>query len=73
VVDRGPGIPSDRLEGVFDAFTQAERGTTRSHEGLGIGLYLARRIMRAHGGDVAASTSARGTTMTFTFGALDED
>lgn len=73
VVDHGPGIPSDRLEGVFDAFTQAEPGMTRSHEGLGIGLYLARRIMRAHGGDVAASTSARGTTMTFTFGALDED
>lgn len=73
VVDHGPGIPSDRLEGVFDAFTQAEPGTTRSHEGLGIGLYLARRIMRAHGGDVAASTSDRGTTMTFTFGALDED
>lgn len=50
VSDRGPGIPPDQRERIFDLFTQAERTSARSHEGLGIGLYLARRIMQAQGG-----------------------
>jgi signal transduction histidine kinase len=52
VADRGPGVPRERSEQVFEAFTQADQGTARQHEGLGIGLFLARRIMSAHGGRI---------------------
>jgi two-component system sensor histidine kinase KdpD len=52
VADRGPGVPRERAERMFEAFTQADEGTTRQHEGLGIGLFLARRIMSAHGGRI---------------------
>lgn len=52
VSDRGPGIPAEKRERIFDAFTQVDSSTTRTHEGMGIGLYLTRRIMRAHGGSI---------------------
>jgi signal transduction histidine kinase len=52
VADRGPGVPNEMRERVFEAFTQADAGTTRSREGLGIGLYLTGKIMAAHGGRV---------------------
>lgn len=53
VADRGPGIPPEQRERIFDAFTQADGSATRSHEGLGIGLFLTRRIMAAHGGGIS--------------------
>jgi signal transduction histidine kinase len=52
VADRGPGVPESQRERIFDAFTQADASATRAHEGLGIGLYHARRIMIAHGGEI---------------------
>lgn len=54
VADRGPGIPEPARGSVFEAFVQADPGMTREHEGLGIGLYLARRIVEAHGGEIRA-------------------
>jgi len=50
VSDRGPGIPPDQRDRIFELFTQVEWTSNRSHEGLGIGLFLAKRIMQAHGG-----------------------
>jgi two-component system sensor histidine kinase KdpD len=50
VSDRGPGIPPDQRDRIFELFTQVEWTSNRSHEGLGIGLFLARRIMQEHGG-----------------------
>jgi len=50
VSDHGPGIPPDQRDRIFELFTQVEWSSSRSHEGLGIGLYLAKRIMEAHGG-----------------------
>jgi signal transduction histidine kinase len=52
VMDRGPGIPPEVADRVFGAFTQADSSITRPHEGLGIGLYLAWKIMHAHGGRI---------------------
>ncbi|MGZ4130973.1 MAG: sensor histidine kinase, partial [Actinomycetota bacterium] len=52
VADRGPGVPDDKTEAIFEAFTQTDSSTTRRHEGLGIGLYLAQRIVRAHNGRI---------------------
>jgi PAS domain S-box-containing protein len=52
VLDHGHGIPPDRRDEIFELFTQVDSSLTRHHEGLGIGLYLARRIMDAHGGHI---------------------
>ncbi len=74
VADHGAGIPEEHLGRIFEAFTQADGSATREHEGLGIGLYLARRIMRGHGGDVTASSGdGGGTTLAYTFAALEDE
>ncbi len=52
MADRGPGVPAEQRERTSDAFTQADTSDTRSHEGLGIGLFLARRIVAAHRGNL---------------------
>ena len=51
IVDEGSGIPESVLPHLFEKFysVRGERG-----EGLGLGLYIARRIASAHGGDVTA-------------------
>jgi len=52
VTDRGEGIVPEHLPFIFDRFYQADMSTTRSHEGLGCGLYLVRVLVEAHGGRV---------------------
>lgn len=52
VLDRGPGIPEGALPHIFEAFTQADTSTTRTHQGVGVGLFLAQRIMSAHAGSI---------------------
>lgn len=61
VSDRGAGIATERLETVFDAFSQG--GGAR--EGLGLGLALVRRIAQLHGGTVKASSEGLGRGATF--------
>ena len=52
VCDRGPGIPRDRFEDVFDAFTRLETSRNRETGGIGLGLALARSIVRDAGGNI---------------------
>ena len=52
VADRGPGIPADKIEAVFDAFTRLETSRNRETGGAGLGLALARAIVRDAGGDI---------------------
>jgi PAS domain S-box-containing protein len=53
IADRGPGIPEDELEGVFEAFVQSSR-TKDGSGGTGLGLAISRTIMQAHGGRITA-------------------
>jgi signal transduction histidine kinase len=63
IVDRGVGMTKDELERAGTPFWRADGSRTRKTGGVGLGLALARRIARAHGGDVALDSSpGRGTT-----------
>jgi len=60
VEDDGVGIPTDRLDAIFDPFTQLEPGLARTEGGLGIGLTLVRQLVELHGGTVRASSAGPG-------------
>ncbi|HUF59829.1 MAG TPA: response regulator [Actinomycetota bacterium] len=67
VADQGPGVPDDYRTLIFDAFTQTEESVTRTHEGIGIGLFLAARIMLLHGGEIRTEPRSGGGSL-FTLG-----
>jgi PAS domain S-box-containing protein len=56
IADSGIGIPTHRLECIFEPFVQAEASTTRQFGGTGLGLTISRRFARALGGDVVATS-----------------
>jgi signal transduction histidine kinase len=63
VSDTGAGVPEDSLEAIFERFWQVGRNDRR---GLGLGLYISRCIVEAHGGRIwAESTRGEGTTVCF--------
>jgi CheY-like chemotaxis protein/HPt (histidine-containing phosphotransfer) domain-containing protein len=67
VVDTGIGIPPDRLEAVFEPFTQAEGSTARRYGGTGLGLTISRRFARGLGGDIVAhSETGKGSVFSVT-------
>ena len=66
VSDTGIGISPDFLPNVFDRFRQADSTTTRSHNGLGLGLAIVRHLAELHGGTVRAESPGEGQGATFT-------
>jgi len=52
VTDTGQGIPADKLEVIFDPFTQVDATHTRAGEGTGLGLAISRDLARGMGGDL---------------------
>jgi signal transduction histidine kinase/integral membrane sensor domain MASE1 len=65
VSDSGEGIDPQVLPHVFEAFHQADSTTTRTHQGLGLGLAIVRQLVEAHGGRVRAESAGRGQGATF--------
>jgi len=64
IEDAGPGIPPEQIAHVFDRYW---RGRGASRHGIGLGLYIVRRIVEAHGGRIwAESAAGEGAAFTFT-------
>lgn len=74
VSDHGPGIPPEQLDRIFESFS---RGTSSSHNwtrGYGLGLYIARELLRAHNGEIRAENREEGgASFVFTLHAVAED
>lgn len=52
IIDNGPGIPSDKVSGLFKKFYQANPGVNRKHGGTGLGLTICKEIVEMHGGRI---------------------
>lgn len=58
VADRGPGVPADEQPHVFDAFFRGRRALEDQVHGTGLGLNLAKRIAKVHGGSIELKSEA---------------
>lgn len=66
-IDHGIGIPRDELPQLFERFHRARNVSSRYYGGLGLGLYIAKAIIQAHGGTIRIeSEEGKGSTFTIT-------
>ena len=66
VADEGEGIPTDKLERIFERFFRADEGRTRDRGGTGLGLSIVKHLVHLHGGTVRAeSQPGKGTKIIF--------
>jgi len=66
VRDTGRGIDAGFLPHVFERFRQADGAITRTVGGLGLGLFIARRLVEAHGGHIGVESEGENRGATFT-------
>ena len=67
VTDEGIGIPAGEHERIFDRFYRVDSALTRRTQGAGLGLYLAKSVIEAHGGRIwVTSSPGKGSTFVFT-------
>jgi PAS domain S-box-containing protein len=66
VCDEGQGIPSDKLESIFERFQQVDSSDSRRKGGTGLGLTICRKIVEQHEGKIwVGSTLGKGSTFSF--------
>jgi signal transduction histidine kinase len=59
VEDAGPGVPRPERDRIFERFTQLDSGATRRAGGVGLGLYIARQLAQAQGGELLVGEPTR--------------
>jgi len=62
ISDTGVGIPEDKIESIFERFYQADSTNKRRFGGTGLGLWISRNFVEAHGGKIWAESKSRGST-----------
>jgi signal transduction histidine kinase len=62
ISDTGIGIPKDQLEMIFDQFYQVDSSNERKYGGTGLGLWISKNIIEAHGGKIWAESKNSGST-----------
>jgi signal transduction histidine kinase len=73
VADLGPGIPEQEMDRIFERFKRLGDHMTRAQGGTGLGLYIARQLARAIGGDLTVrSAPEQGAIFTLRLIAQDE-
>lgn len=66
IIDEGPGIPENKLETIFDKFTQVGTGSAGERAGSGLGLAICKALVEAHDGNIGVkSVVGEGTTFWF--------
>jgi signal transduction histidine kinase len=65
VSDTGPGLTPEEVHALFQKFSRGQSEKTVHTEGLGLGLYVAKLIAQAHGGDLAVTSPGKGKGSTF--------
>ena len=71
VRDRGPGIPEGFRPRLFKRFSQADSSDARAKGGIGLGLYIARSIVEAHGGEIGFVNHSDGAEFYFDLPVLE--
>ncbi|WP_341528392.1 response regulator [Nostoc sp. UHCC 0302] len=67
VQDTGRGIPTDKLESIFERFQQVDSSDSRNHDGTGLGLAICKSIVQQHGGHIwVESLLGKGSNFYFT-------
>ncbi|WP_319470693.1 PAS domain S-box protein [uncultured Pseudodesulfovibrio sp.] len=70
VTDTGIGIPEEKIDRIFDPFTQVDGSSTRKYQGTGLGLGIVQRLVGLMDGSITVSSeSGKGTTIGFTIAA----
>jgi signal transduction histidine kinase len=65
VSDSGVGVAANHIEEIFKAYSQVDSSRSLSRGGLGIGLYLVKKILEAHGGQIEVKSDGSGRGSTF--------
>lgn len=67
VTDEGIGIPADQMDRLFQKFSRVDSAEAREIKGSGLGLWICREIVRAHGGEIGVESEyGKGSTFSFT-------
>ena len=66
IIDTGIGIPSDKIDSIFESFNQASNETTRKYGGTGLGLTITKKLVELQGGKISVeSTIGKGSEFSF--------